>query len=51
MSVFAGPAPSQGNLLLSIDFANTKSYPSSGSTITDSVVGNKLTLNNSIRRE
>ena len=50
MSVFAGPAagvsPSQGNLLLSIDFANTKAYPGSGSIVTDPIAGNKLTLNN-----
>jgi len=50
MSVFAGPvtgqSPSLGNLLLSIDFANTKSYLGSGSTIIDSIAGYKLTLNN-----
>jgi hypothetical protein len=50
MSVFAGPvtgqSPSLGNLLLSIDFANTKSYPGSGSIITDSIAGSQLTLNN-----
>jgi hypothetical protein len=50
MSVFAGPAtgvsPSQGNLLLSIDFANTKTYPGSGSTITNSIAGYNFTLSN-----
>ena len=51
MSVFAGPAtgqsPSLGNLLLSIDFANTKSYSGSGSTIFDSIISKQLTLSNS----
>ena len=50
MSVFAGPAagvsPSQGNLLLSIDFANTKAYPGSGSIVTDPIAGNNFTLSN-----
>jgi hypothetical protein len=50
MSVFAGPAtgqsPSLGNLLLSIDFANTKSYPGGSSIITDSIAGSQITLNN-----
>lgn len=48
MSVSAGPNVVTSGLVLSLDAANTKSYPGSGTTWTDlSGNGNNFTLNNS----
>ena len=47
MGVFSGPGINEDGLVLALDFANTKSYDGSGTTVHDLVGSNDFTLQNS----